>query len=529
MIAPPWLGAWGGRHPAVLDRRVRELARNGLCIVVPTVLALAITIALPSGDLALVLGALAILVGIVALMASSRLEVTVALLAVYLLMLDGPVKLLFGAHEVTATIPNILVLAVSLGAVMRIVVRRERVRLPPLSAWVIGFVGVVIIEAFNPKTEGVLKVIAGFRQQLQFVPFFFFGYYLMRSKRRFRALFIIVGVAALANGVIGAYQTELTPTQLASWGPGYHNLIFVPTEGVGSGRVYFSEGEARVRPPGLGSEAGFGGGVGAIALPFGLALLATSRKRRWVGVLLCLGALIAIISGLGRGQLIGAGVGLVSFAGFASVAGGRRVTRPLAAILAIAVLGVPTAAFVVSSLRPGTFKRYESIDLTSSSTDVHKEGALRLIPRYLSAAPFGFGLGSVGPVSGIGGRNAALLEGHGVSSETQFNFIVNELGAPGLVMWTALSLYMMAFIAVGMRKVRDPDMVITLAGTFAPFIALFFVSTTGAFTNSPASGPYFWFAIGVAAYWLAGPGLRRVRTAPAVSPRTDLRVRFAGH
>ncbi len=502
-----------GVHPVVLDRRIRDIARVALSAFIPAVLALAITVELPSRDLPLVLGAIVAILAIIALMVSSRLEVTVALLAVYLGMFDGPVKLLTGEREVTASIPNVLILAVCLGAVMRIIVRRERVRLPPLSAWVLAFVGVVMIEAFNPNTLGALKVIAGFRQQLQFVPFFFFGYYLMRSKPRFRRLFIIAGVIAAANGVVSAYQTELSPAQLAAWGPGYHNLIYIGEGSKGGGRIYVSEGEARVRPPGLGSEAGFSGGTGQIALPFCLALLATSRRRRWVAALLCLGALVAIISGLGRAQVIGGSLGVIAFAGLALLAG-RRVTRTLASLLAIVVLGVPTAVLLVTSLRGGTFSRYESINVTSSSTVLHKESALALVPRYLEAAPFGFGLGIEGPVSGVGGHDTNLINGHEPTSETQYNFIVDELGAPGLLVWTALSLYMIFMIARGMRMVRDGDLAIMLAGFFAPFISLFLESTTGAFTNSAVAGPYFWFAIGVAAYWFAGPG----RRSPLMKP-----------
>ena len=124
-------GAPGRIHPAVRDRRIRDLGRVGLSVVVPTVLALAITAELPSRDLGVVLGAIVAVLAVVALMLSSRLEVTVALLAIYLGTLDGPVKLLFGAHEETASIPNVLVLAVCLGAVMRIIVHKQPIRLPP--------------------------------------------------------------------------------------------------------------------------------------------------------------------------------------------------------------------------------------------------------------------------------------------------------------------------------------------------------------------------------------------------------------
>ncbi len=35
----------------------------------------------------------------------------------------------------------------------------------------------------------------------------------------------MLGVIALANGVVSAYQTRLTPAQLASWGPGYAERV----------------------------------------------------------------------------------------------------------------------------------------------------------------------------------------------------------------------------------------------------------------------------------------------------------------
>ena len=39
-----------------------------------------------------------------------------------------------------------------------------------------------LVEAFNPSTHGILKILGGFRQQLEWIPFFFFGYVVMRSK-----------------------------------------------------------------------------------------------------------------------------------------------------------------------------------------------------------------------------------------------------------------------------------------------------------------------------------------------------------
>jgi hypothetical protein len=522
MSTPQWrlTGGLGAVHPVAFSRRLSELWRLTLAGLIPAAVGLAIMIELPGASLLIVLLAIAALLSIVALVVSSRLELTVALLVLYLGLLDGPAKLLLGSHEIGAVTRNVLIAAICVGALMRLVVRRQRVRMPAMCGWVLAFVGVAVIEVFNPRTEGVLKVLGGFRQQLQFVPFFFFGYYLMRSKRNFRRLFIIVGVMALANGVVAAYQTELTPAQLASWGPGYHNLIYIPSEGKGTGRVYFSEGEGRVRPPGLGSDEGFGGGMGVVALSFCLALLATSRRRRWVPVLLCLGAIVAIVTGLNRAPVIGGGLAVLCFVGFAALAR-QRVTRVLVTLLAILVLAVPVGLLLVTTLRSGTFKRYERIG-TGSSTTSYKEGAWSLIPHYLSVAPFGFGLGSVGTVSGLEGHNKQLLEGHGVSSETQFNLIVNELGAPGLLVWVALSLYVLLVITRGMYTVRDGDLAIMLAGALAPFLALLSESTSGAITNSAVWGPYFWFAVGVVGFWFAGPGRELARRSSVGRPSAQL-------
>jgi hypothetical protein len=513
----------GTAHPAVLDRRVRELLLLALTALVPTALALAITVELGPTSLVLVVAAIVAVLGVVALMASDRLEVTVAIVAFYLLLLDGPVKLLLGEREETSSLPNVLILAICAGALMRLVVRRQRVTMPPLSSWVLGFVGIVAVEAFNPHTEGILKILAGFREQLEWMPFFFFGYLLMRSKKRFRQLFLILGVAALANGVVSAYQTRLSPAQMASWGPGYYKLIHPIA---GTSRVYTSEGEARVRPTGLGSDEGFGAGVGQIALPFCLALLATwRRRRRWLPVLLCLGALLAIITGLGRSQVIGGAISVLAFAALASLAGRHVSRRALGAILTVGLLAIPSVVALTVVLRHGTFSRYESIAGTKVvEAPGYKEGARALLPNELSVNPFGVGLGTSGTTSGVGGKSSYVaLQYRAISDETEYNVLANEVGIPGVVMWFAMSVYVMGLAALGVRRVRDDGLALYLAGALAPFLALFIGGFSGALNSSAVAGPYFWFAIGIVAYWFVGPG-RMSRLMRGVKPANAMNV-----
>lgn len=504
---------FGGVHPVVLGRRLQDVALAGIAALVPLIVALAITVALPKPNFLLVLGVLAGAIAIVVLVVTPRLEYTVAFLAIYLGCINGPLKLIVSAGVLSAAMQDVVMLAVCLGVVLRLLVRRRSVRLPALSGWVIAFALVVLVEAFNPATHGVLKVIAGYRQQLEWVPFFFFGYILMRSTDRFRKAFLLLGVIALANGAVATVQTQLSPAQIAKWGPGYEQRVTGKASRTYSG----GEGESHVRPLGLGSDSGFGGGVAIIALPGTLALLSTLKRRRWFAMVLCLGAIAAAATSLGRLQLGGAVLAVLAFA-LLSMSAGRKLGRPFAALLALLAIAVPVGAVFVSAVGSGVFSRYSSIAPSSAAGTAtsYKSSALSQIPHEIVSAPFGFGLATAGSVSGFGGKVTELLEGHGVTSETQANFLVKELGVLGLIVWFGflLRLILLAFRRLG--EIKDPELQVELVAIFAPLLAILFMSYDGAVSASPALGPYFWFAGGVAGYWLVGPG-RALARRPVVA------------
>jgi len=501
-------GATGAIHPAVLQRRINDLLLIGLTGLIPAVIALGIIVEMPDASVSnvlLVLGAIVAALGIAGFVATRRLEVTVTLLAAYLLLLYGPVKLALGGGTVAHGADDILVLAVCIGALMRLAVQREPVRLPPLSGWMLAFVATVALEAFNPKTGGILKVLGGFRQQLHWVPFFFFGYLLVRSKRRFRQVFLLAGVCALANGVVAAYQTGLSPAALAKWGPGYRE-IYEPASVGGKGSAaqdYVSEGEQHPRPPGLGDYSGFSGGIGLIALPGCLALLATWRsRRRWVVAVLALGAIVGVATAGGRTQVIGAVLSVSAFL-LLTALGGRRAMRPLAALLIVLAIAVPFVALFASVLRNGAFGRLGTFEKSPISAIVtHKSGGWTHIPAFLAEDPYGIGLGTTGAVGSFGGKS--IGQGQGISAETQWNFISDELGGPGLVVYMLLAIYIVVLVVRRLPAVRDDELAILLTGAFAPFVALIFIGFSGPTLNSTADGPLFWFAMGIAAYWLTG-------------------------
>jgi hypothetical protein len=504
----------GSVHPVVFKRRVSDLLLIGLSALIPLVLGIAIAVRVTHPNYPVLIGAVVGILTVTALVLSRRYEVSLVLIAIYLGLLEGPAKLGIGGHETVSVVRNVLIFSVGLGVLLRLVVKKEKIRLPPLSAWVLAFVGLVLVEAFNPNTHGIVKALGGFRQQLQWVPFFFFGYAVFRTKDRFRKLFLLLGVIALANAVVNVYQTKIGPSGLAGWGPGYRDLVFGTLESgkVGglSARTYSVEGIARVRPPGLGSDAGAGGGFGTLALAGTLALLATGPlRRRWPVLILCIGALVATATGLGRIQVVGAVFVIVTFA-VLSLSAGRRVTRTIAAMLGVLVIAIPAGVLLVSVEAKGTFQRYESISPENIAGNKDKKTtSISHIPNTIAAAPFGVGLGTVGAAAGFGGKQTELVEGHGVNAETQYNFVTDELGLPGLVLWVAFTIKLIVLGLRRLRRVPDVELRLYLAAILSTFIAFTLIGLSGPTMASPAFGSFFWLSAGIAAYWFAGPGRAR--------------------
>ena len=111
------------RAPQRRARRPRGSPRSSLAV--------GIAVALPHPSYALLFAAAAGAVGLVVLIGGKRLDVKVAVLALYLLMLDGPVKLLAGSgREATSGARDVLIVAVCLSPVLSMVVQARTRRAP---------------------------------------------------------------------------------------------------------------------------------------------------------------------------------------------------------------------------------------------------------------------------------------------------------------------------------------------------------------------------------------------------------------
>ena len=77
-------------------------------------------------------------------------------------------------------------------------------------------------------------------------------------------------------------------------------------------------------------------------------------------------------------------------------------------------------------------------------------------------------MGTAGTASEFGGKISELLpEGRGVTGETQYNLLADEVGAPGLVIWIGLPLSVMLLAVRKLRYIVDPELRVALAAVLS--------------------------------------------------------------
>lgn len=503
------------------SRPDRGLSQNAVAVgvvVVTLAAALFTSVRLPemAGGNALV--ALPFVAVPVWLFATKRPELGLVVLVLYLGLVDGFIKLKSGS-ELPSVGRDVLLYALAIGMLLRAKVTGRRMELPPLTGWVLAFVVVVLVQLLNPANQSWLHSVAALRQHIEFVPLFFIGYAVMRSKQRLRVFFLLLLVVANVNGAVALMQFNMTPDQLASWGPGYSDLI--NGVGVAPRTSQGEDGEKRVRPPGLGSDMGFAGTLGAIALPGALALLALGRFNRRQALLTALltpGTIVAIVTSQSRSVLVTSVVAVIVFTALATLAG-QALRIVLAALVAV-VLALTAISFVGNQSDGGAFYRYSSVKpgaLVGTTVDARSH-TIDQIPEYIKDFPLGAGIGSVGPASGFAGTP------RGLNAESQFTFMIVELGVMGLLVYMAFQLRLLAMVLPGLRRLQDRETRILLAALMTPLVEFIAMWITGVTTTSSPNAPYIWLAAGTATWWVYRSEVRvparraQVPAAPVARP-----------
>jgi glycosyltransferase involved in cell wall biosynthesis len=450
---------------------------------------------------------------------SARFEWTLLILALYVTLAEGPLKLGYGGGLATVA-RDLLLAAIVAGGLARLAVKRTHVELPPLSGFVIAWCAVVLAQVANPDGGTLSHSIQATRQHIEWVPLFFLGYIVLRTPARLRALFLFLVVVATINGAVALVQYELGPDEVASWGPGYERAIY-GGDGL-AGRTFIDAShEARLRPFALGSDVGFGGALAVLAAPGVVAILAAARSRRTqlTAALLAGGIAIAALSSQVRLALIGTVLSLVAVV-VVGVTSRKIVSLTIVAALLAATVYIATTSI---SGHSGIFDRYSSIAgsqaVATSRTD--RGGSLSLVPRYAVDFPLGTGLGSVGAATSVAGAPAAAGK---VSGESELNFLLVEVGIPGLAILLAFTVVLVSRSIVGIRRMPDPEQRLLVAALLAPVAASLVMWLGGPVTAGPPMAPYFWLAAGGLAYWCFRPGtgsavqVRTAVAAPVVPP-----------
>jgi hypothetical protein len=434
------------------------------------------------------------------MLTNAKTHVTLAVLMIYLAVADGVIKNVSGSPNATLG-RDLLLYAIAIGILFRRHMRNERFDAPPLTGWIIAFVAVVVVQLANPGDEGFTHSLASLRPHLEFVPLFFIGYSVMQSRRRIKAFLIILIATAALNGVVGLVQFSLSPEQLASWGPGYAQKIN-GTNGLSPRNFVDSSGQSRSRPFALGSDEGFGGVMGLLAVPaaFAILSLAGNRRLKIAAGILSTGVVLAVVTSQARVALVGTVVAILAFMLLATSS--RRVFRLVAGLS----VGLAIAYFAISVLTSSTnshlFDRYTSIapnKVVNTSVD-YRAGTLgHVLPKYLVKYPLGAGIGKVGPASNSAGGTG----GKGLNAESEPNYAVLELGIPGLLVLIGFQVRLMV-MSLGVRRLKDLELRLLLAALAAPLFALFAMGWVGITTATTPGSPYLWFVGGILTYWLIG-------------------------
>jgi hypothetical protein len=165
----------------------------------------------------------------------------------------------------------------------------------------------------------------------------------------------------------------------------------------------------------------------------------------------------------------------------------------------VAIALVAATSFSSNSAGPGAFDRVEQITPSHllGSASQQRGSSIVLAPPYVTQYPLGAGLGSVGPAAAVG-----RAEARGLNGETEFNFLILELGVAGACLFLGLFAAIIGRTFRRLRAIPDSELRTLLAALAAPLLAMVVMFFGAAATAGSPGAPYFWTIAGVLAYWL---------------------------
>ena len=245
-----------------------------------------------------------------------------------------------------------------------------------------------------------------------------------------------------------------------------------------------------------------------LGIPAAIALLGPLRRRRLRGTLLvgllAVGTVLAVVTSQGRGAILATFAALFAYVGLSVVS--KRLIPTLGGLVVGCAIAFLVITLVSGSASSGELSRYSTITPGNvlSTASSSRGFSIAEAPKYAVEYPFGAGLGSVGPASGVG-RQVQNFDG-----ETQFTYLILEVGIVGLVVLCAFHIRLLLLSMRRIRKFVDPEIRAMLAALAAPLFGILALYFGGPTTTSSPLAPYLWFVAGTLAYWFFA-GLREER------------------
>jgi O-antigen ligase len=166
--------------------------------------------------------------------------------------------------------------------------------------------------------------------------------------------------------------------------------------------------------------------------------------------------------------------------------------------LAVAILALAAISFVGKESGDGAFYRYSSVapsELVGTTVD-SRSNTIAQIPKYAGKYPLGAGIGSVGPASSFLGSPRPL------NAESQFTFMIVEIGLLGLFVFIAFQARLLGLVLSRLRRLKDVEARLLIAALVTPLVEFIAMWVIGVTSTSTPSAPYIWFAGGAALWWL---------------------------
>lgn len=435
---------------------------------------------------------------------TERIQIAILLLILYMGLFEGVFKfttdgLLF---YLVYAVRNVLTASLILNVFFKAYNRKLEAAgfhftWPPFTLLIGFYLLWVLINIFHPEGINLMNSIAGARPHIEFVPFYFLGFLICTKEPKwFVHLLITIVIIGVINSAVAIHQYKIGPENLvAVYGEGYAKLISTETieqqeEGTGRtsayrGRVYLdNENNAQLRPPGLGSDAGFPAMVAEIAVFSLLVLLFYYLKMRnfWlVGFLVAASLLLfaGIVVSAARSYLLLTLVGVTIGALFyiREIFAGQKLKIVVLVIVGITILG---GNYVIKSyVSDNAYDRFQNISTPEKLYNRLKDEKFRnwaYTQRYLIESPLGRGLGKVGSATAFFATrdDVEVVTGNG---ETEFNFFLSELGVVGLLLFYAILLATFLKSSVIMRRSEADSYQRMSATVIFLFILVFFLNS----------------------------------------------------